>query len=327
MSLQYEYLGRRILGGGVDDDNIRTCTFEEYYRLMNIDDLTTFVGYLPSSGMLVQYFPAFRIKTCELNRISEPRSDHKVDISVKYKCSTLYECDVEKDQNNNILTEMTPPWLWRIQNFQIVTESEKSTTYNVWPSESIVSVPLANSAGVLFDGTVSRGLAHISFSYNLQYVNPDSVWLYVFKTNAYPAVVAGLNFPERTLLINKIEIRKKYLYHRDGSIKYEYYNVSLELLADPQSFNKPFPNLGDHIMTQNGLARLWTWGQGSCYGTLAEYILSEATDGEEVGEPVYLAKSGTCISPFVNGQQAPVYLIGSLFQPINYEFLKLPKVN
>lgn len=324
MAIQYEYLGRRILDGGVEEDNIRVCSFEEYYRLHTIDDLTKFVGYLPSCGTLLQRRPAFRIKSCLLERISEPRKDHKVDLVIKYNCSTRFDT-VEKDQYNNELTEMTPPWLWRIQDFQIVTETENDTTNIYWPSTSSIPVPFCNSAGVPFDSSVSRGLAHLSFSYNLQYANLDSVWQYVYKTNADPVVIAGLAFPPRTVLINKIDIKKKFIYHKDDTLKWSYYNVSVDLMADPYGFDKNYPNMGEHIITTNGLTRLWTWGKGTYYGTLADCIASGAKDGEEVCDPVYLTATGTSISPFLFGKQIPVYLRGTLFEPINFNFLNLPR--
>lgn len=324
MAINYEYLGRRILDGGVEEDNIRICSFEEYYRLENIDDLTTFVGYLPSSGTLLQRRPAFRIKSCLLERISEPRKDHKVDLVVKYKCSTRFDT-VEKDQNNNELTEMTPPWLWRIQDFQIVTESEEDTANIYWPAYSSEPMPFCNSAGVPYDGTVSRGLAHMSFSYNLQYANLNSVWQYVYKINADPVVVADIAFPPRTLLINKIDIKKKNIYHKDETLKWSYYNVAVELMADPRGFDKSYPNMGVHVITASGLSRLWTWGKGKYYGTLGDCIANEIKDGEEVCDPVYLSPSGTSISPFIGGRQIPVYITGTLFEPINFNFLNLPK--
>ncbi len=326
MIIQYEYIGRTILGGGVDEENSRYCLFEEIYRLNSINDLTTFIGFLPSSGRLVQRWPSFRIKTCTLERISDPRADGKVDIVVKYKCSTRVDIE-ETDQNDMPLTETTPPWENRLEDFLITTIPQKETATGFWPYNSDIQQVFCNSAGVPFEGSITRGLSRISFSYNLEMIDLNVTWSHVFKVNKNTIQVAGMVFPKRTLMIQNIDIKRRREYNNDGSLLWSYFKIIITLLADPGSFDRQYANVGYHVRTSQGLCRLWCWNNGATFGTYTNYIASGAADGEEVTEKMYLTVTGMNVSPFINdGRQVPVYQTGSLYEPVDFEFLKLPKV-
>lgn len=325
MSDQYELIGKKILGGALEKDGARICKFEETYRLENIEDLLSFIRYLPSVGSVVYYNPTWWLQSCEIKRISEPRVDQKADVTILYRCTSKLDLDVDLD--GAPITDETPPWKYRVKNFQISSVAQKEDATRYWPQSSDEPRAFANSAGVPFEGTITRGLTRISFSYNLQTIDVNASWMYVYKTNLDFVSITGMIFPPRTVLLHNIEMKKKKDYDKDGTLRWEYFQINIQLLADPETFNRKIPNLGTHIITAGGLRRLWSWDDGNSFGTYSQYLSSGKKDGEELSEVVYLNSAGTGISPFNSGGiQTPVNLVGCMYEPIDFQFLGLPQV-
>ncbi|MDD3587250.1 MAG: hypothetical protein PHQ75_08700 [Thermoguttaceae bacterium] len=337
----FEYIGKKYTSGGLDTDNFIVLEYDEYYRLQNVEELPLFLTRLAPVGRLIRETPPLRVQSSTVKRISEPLADGSVTVTVHISCSTRYDT-LETDVFGNPVSENTPPWFLRPTEFRIVSATQEESVKCVWPGVSSITsyggfrieflskddpVPFMNSAGELLDATVSRGLAQMSFSYNLQYVNPNATWLYCFKTNKYNTVICDLDFPERTVLIQNISMDKKCDYNNNGSVRWTYYKVQIQLLLDPDTFNKDYHNVGSHIKDGGGLAKLWRWNRGRSYGSLADYYESQYTDGEEIPGLMYLNKNGDSISGFDGqGNQIPVYLNGCIFEPIDFISLNLPRV-
>ncbi|MDO5579650.1 MAG: hypothetical protein Q4G69_00810 [Planctomycetia bacterium] len=325
MSVNYELLGKKILGGAVEKDGAKICRFEETYRLQNTDDMFTFIRYLPLPGSIVNYNPIWRLQSCDVKRLSKPRGDGKTDLTVEYRCTSMLDFDTDLD--GQPLTEDTPPWKYRVSNFQISSATQKEDAKYFWPDGIDAARDFTNTAGVPFEGTITRGLSKIAFTYNLQSIDVNASWMYVYKTNISEVSITGMIFPPRTVLLHNIEMKRKKDYTKNGTLRWQYFQVNIQLLADPESFNRDIPNLGTHILTAGGLRRLWSWDDGNSFGTYSQYLTSGAKDGEEVSEVLYLNSSGTGISPFNSGGiQSPVNLRGCMYEPVDFQILGLPQV-
>lgn len=338
--IAYEFLGRKYTGGGLDE-NERRLEYEEYYRIECVQDFPAFVALLNPTGRLVHELPAFRIRSSSVKRISDPMPDGSVTITV-HVISTSRRDMFETDIFDNPVTENTPPWHLRVEDFRIASAAQEESVKCIWPGINDVTsygalrsvfvskdypVPFLNSAGEPLDAVVSRGLSQMSFSYNLKTINPNATWKYSFKTNRFPVVICGLDIPERAALIQTIAMERKIDRNADGSVRWDYYKVAVQFLLDPESFNKDYHNLGTRIKTENGIARIWTWNCGTEFGTLDDYYRSNYADGEEIPDPVYLSPDGSTVTGFrPNGTQIPIYLNGCVFEPIDFNFLNLPRV-
>ena len=337
--INYSYLGRKLTGGGLDSSNHRHLTFEEYYRLEKVDDLPSFMAFLTPAGRIIHGIPCFRISSSRVERITSPRADGSVTITIAVTCTTKSDIQ-EKDRNGNNVTEDTPPWLYGLEKFKIQSALQQENVTQIWPAGNVnppaegirisrsKETPLAmrNTAGIPLEVTASRGVAEMSFTYNLEEINTNAPWLYVAKINRNPVRIAGTDFPERTLQIRNISFDMVVERNRDTSIRWTYYKVGIQFLIDPRTFNRDYLNTGLYVLRPNGPTRLWNWGEGKYYGSLKEYIESGYDDGEEVSEPVFLNESGTAPAPFdQNGKQLPVYLPGSIFEPIDFAVLKFPE--
>lgn len=340
-NIDYEYIGKKYTNAAIDSDNFLQLEYEEYYRLESIDQLPLFLSVLKPVGRLVQQFPPFRVQSTTVKRISEPMHDGSVTLTVHVSCSTRFDL-IETDINGNRVTDNTPPWCLRPADFKIVSAAQEESVKCVWPGISTVTsygghrrafqsqddpVPFLNSAGEPLNATVSRGLSQMSFSYNLRSIDPNATWRYCFKTNKFNVIICGLVFPKRTVLVQNIAMDQKTDYNNDGTVRWNYYKIHIQLLLDPDSFNKDYHNIGSHIKSNKGVAQLWRWNRGRSYGTLADYYDSGYTDGEEIPEPMYLNSQGDSISGFnSDGCQIPVYLNGCVYEPVDFNHLDLPRV-
>lgn len=337
--IRYNYLGRKMIGGGLDAENHRSLIFEEYYELDNVEDIPTFLAFLNPAGRIVHSFPCFRIQTSRVERITAPLANGSVTLTIAVTCTTNSDI-MERDRNGSEVTENTPPWLYGLEKFKIVSAIQQENVTYIWPAADSdqptdglrlfrsEDKPLAmrNTAGVPIEATTSRGLAELSFIYNLQNINPDAPWLYVSKINKYPIKIAGIEFPKRTIQIRSITMDQVVERNNDASVRWEYYKVGVQFVIDPQTFNRDYLNTSLSIRRPEGLSRIWSWGDGKYFGSFANYIDSGFDDGEEMGEPMFLTESGTTLSPYDSeGKQIPVYLPGSVYEPIDFEILEFPE--
>ncbi|MDO5554727.1 MAG: hypothetical protein Q4G68_13295 [Planctomycetia bacterium] len=326
--INYNYLGRRYLGGGLEASGNRYFDFEETYELARVEDLPSFLAFLSPVGRLVHRFPPFRIQSSRVLRISEPKPDGKVILAINVHCATEGRGDfLEYDLNGNPVTENTPPWLCRARNVRMTSVGETEHATRVWPVDSERPAPFMNTAGVTLQADISRGLSQLSFSYCLQSASPNFAWQYPFKTNRDPICLLGLNFPARGVLIQSLSVQPGIDRNPDTGVRWRYVRIDIQFLIDPDGFNKDYRNVGTSVRTIGGLMRLWNWNRGTMFGSYNSYLESGYDDGEEVNEPLYLDNSGMFVSPFdENGHQRETWLRGCVYEPADFSPLWLPEV-
>lgn len=339
MIIKVDYLGRKFIGGGIDEEGNRSLRFEEYFKLDDARNLPTFLAFLSPPGKVIHRFPCFRIKSTQVERITQPTPDGSVTITISAQCETRKDIQ-ELDTNDEPVTENTPPWMWRLENYRVnsVTQNENIVSY--WGAGNIgqptngyripqfkdVQYPYTNTAGTPMEGETTRAITQISFDYNVQYIDRNVTWMFPQKINASPVRIAAMNFPERTVLIQDITLNYIIERNPDTSIRWEYFKVSVTLLADPKTYNRDFLNLGTNVYSHGGVVRLWTWGAGRYTGIRDAYASSGYTDGEEITEPVFLAPDGTSASALVeHNKQIPIYLTGSVYELVDLQLLGLPE--
>lgn len=325
--IEYHYLGRRYVGGGLDSENNRSYDFEEDYELSRVEDLPSFLACLSPAGQLVHFFPPFRIKTSKVTRVTDPKPDGKVILTIAVHCSTCGNGDYyEFDLNGNPVTENTPPWLWRARNIQLVSTGESEHATRVWPVGETSPQPFVNTAGVPLEAEVSRGLSLLSFTYYLEEIDPDLAWKASFRTNDAAVTLLDLDFPERHLLIQGMKVQPMTDRNPNAAIRWKYVRVDLQILIDPDGFDKDYLNVGTSIRTVGGLARLWSWNNGTAFGSYQACQNANADDGEEVSDPLFLDDSGMFVSSFVNGRQQETCLRGCVHRPMDFSLLRVPLV-
>lgn len=333
-TINVEYLGRRY-GGNQGEKSGCAMTLVDAYRLEKESDVHRLTPFFQQKiGFAYLFNPPFFLESWSFARVGDSEGGDGLTIEVELKLvspsSAASGEDRSKDVDGNELTEETPPWLYRLENWRCSSASEEVAATAIFPENSNVAVPFVNSAGVALQATTTRGLLETSFEYNVESLDISALTNYVGCVNASPIVVAGITFAARTLKIESLDASEEVSYLTDGSVKWRYVKVSVKLLGDPGSWNRDFLNVGNHLATNSGLQKIWQWtnANGSTvYGTYAQALASQAPDAEETTEPLFLNAQGTAVSPIdSNGRQTPTYITGTLLKPLDFSPLQFPKV-
>lgn len=110
-----------------------------------------------------------------------------------------------------------------------------------------ISVPFANSAGVMMEGTKSRFLLKIDFSYNAPDFDFSAPLRYKNKVNSKTVSILGVEYPPKSVLINDLGAKMKREYEENGDLKFEYWTISISLTVDEKTFNREYANVGQHV--------------------------------------------------------------------------------
>ncbi len=325
--IQILYNGRKF-GNVTEDSNGRTVTYSDAYTLPPGVDLLFLSKFLPRYGQAVLFNPVYWCERWEMTPVAEGQLNGR-DVWVNVTASTKRDDRSETDANGEPIAEDTPPWLYRLENWQISSASEEVAATVYYPTASNVALPFVNTAGVFLEAPTSRALLDMSFTYNVETFDVNYIASFVGRVNASQIDVGGITFPARTVRIEQLDAEEVTEYNQNGSIRWRYVKVKPRLLCDPRTFNRDFLNVGTALRSGGGLKKIWTWTSGGStnYGTYQQALNASADDAEEISDPMFLNAAGTAISPFTNdGRQVPTYISGCLDVPIDFTPLKIPSV-
>lgn len=328
---------KRLSGmfGDMKSADQKTFDYIETYEVNSVTTYLKFLARLPSPKTLLTLYLGNNMmivawcEGCDIRRLGAPLSGGRIQFTLTYNLSR----PTKEDEAN----AEKPPWNYPVNDLSIDAVTEDISAEYYYPKNSLVPERFVNTAGVMLEAAGKVGMLQISFSYNVLEYDPNTAWRLISTVNAFPVKVVGYNFLQRELLLEKITAKevKTYSTNEEGTetLKWSYWNVSVQFLANPRTWDKKYLNVGTHLLNASGtgLEQIWRWNNESCavYGSYSNYrsavLGGLAYDGEAVSEPMFLSSNGKVINGFYDGKQIPSYIEGSLFYPADWSALDIPK--
>ena len=316
------------LGDATANDKDRTIDWKECYEVDSLVDYIKVFGNMNRTGR-VTFIPGvghFWIDASKITRHGESMPGGKIQFTCDY---TLRLC-----KKDDIGKQNYPPWRYPPSEITFGQSTEETAVQVIYPPDSLVPIRFTNTAGVNLEASGTKGLLDFSFSYAVQNFDPNNCWAFAEKINAFPIRVCDFVIPERCCMIKSLSANEKIDYLDNNEIKWKYWEIKVNMLLHPDTWNKDYLNLGTHVWSQHGLEQLWHWTdeQGPHYEPYSKFLEwvdsgnSEEREnrGEAVTEPMFLNKQGTGISGFQNYKAIPTYVSGSPYYPADFSFLNLP---
>lgn len=318
----------RKFGNVSADDKDRTIEYTEAWEADSVIDYLKHASIIKKKGTLIYLAGVgyFWIDAAKISRLGEPKPNGRIQYTYDYTFRFPKPEDCGK--------QGVPPWGYPPTDITYEKATEEIAVEQIYPPNSLVPVRFCNSAGIMMEAAGTKGLMQLSFSYALKSFDQNLVWGFVEKINAYPIKIVNMNFPARTVRCDAISATEKIDYTDEKEIKWQYWEIKIQLLINPDTWNKQYLNVGCHVWTSGGLQQLWHWidenGQThfapySDFLTWANNDEQKENRGEAVTEPMFLNAAGTAISGFNGYQQIPTYKQGSQYYPADFSFLNLPQ--
>ena len=321
-----------LLTGGSTGDSY-SVTYEKVYQIL-AEDYILLVLYQPKKGQTVRI--ALPIPDGQGGRAETVFGWFRVDsVSLQREGSQIVQGDstiihVRVTMNLTMVTadtegEYTEPWRLPPYNFKIGTENLEQSAWQFYNTENIDQVtglptlePFVNTAGVPLQATTSRPLVRMPFSFNLEDIDPDWVYLWTGKINDDDVVICGIPFSAGQVKLESLSFEqmtetKQPTQEGGEPVDINYYKADAVFLIDPQTFERQYLNVGVHIKSGGGLRRLWTanYNGTTVYGTID--TIFNFQNPEEVSENMFLDSTGALLSGFgSDGRQIPTYRTGYL---------------
>lgn len=277
---------------------------------------------IPRFGWWSSMFPGFRVQSAKLARLGVGGGvDSGMRIDIEWQL--VYDDVKEDTSSSNASTGFAPkfPWSKGIEGYSFspieVQQSIKKIVvpdiddgFNKQPQddqdevfevEETKIIPFRSTAGTELLGEVPRIQVGISFSKNVKHDNffIHDILDYVGRVNEDAVLIKDIEYEKGRLLIKNIKSTETKEYNEDGSLKWEYYVVSFELICDPKTFFINYLNASQFFLSEGGIAQIWTGSDADTryFGTKEDVFNALVSDTakqtiEAVSEPMFLTKEG-----------------------------------
>ncbi len=322
-----KFLWRKI-GNASSDDKSRTIDYTEAWEAESVIDYLKRASVLKKKNSLIYLNGVghFWIESAKLTRLGEPQPQGKLQYTYDYVLRIASPEDIKN--------EKLPPWRYPPSDLTFGQVTEEVAVEWVYPPDSMIPVRLVNTAGVDIEAAGTKGLLELSFNYAVLNFDPNNCWMFVDKINAYDINVCDFFIPARCGMIKSLSSSEKIDYTDDNEEKWRYWDVKVNMILHPESWNKKYLNLGCHVWHGGSLQQLWYWIDNDGvthyepYSKYLEWVDNSGIDdgrGEPVTEPMFLNYNGTGISGFYAYKAVPTYVECSPYYPADFDFLDLPK--
>ena len=238
------------------------------------------------------------------------------------------------------------PWNAPVFNFSILPVDNIlpfDLAYKNGDGQGSPSKPVVSSSGTPLGANTNKPNISLKFSYYLRSVRDSWAIDYYNTVNASGVTVANVYIAKGTGLLRSFGSSLKRTYNEDGSLKYTYYQVDVEIEIRSEGWSRQLADMSVFMLSGGSPARIYHDGVGkypeSTFGfgtreqifkaiddsSLSESEKDEAKDGvQPVDEPVTLDGESGSLSFTSGGKFKPEYIKFNEFYAKSWGSLNLP---